>query len=173
MKRKILSIALALLITCAAVMPASAASTDVSVSYGVCVQPFETDSIFGEMRAHKLIMPRGHGNMHITLGSVYSTATYADLTETAPDGNASLLHLLAIILGLKPRFADNVYSIRFYDYSGNMVYFGTIPNGGSVDLYVGENVDYINVWSWYDVPSGALPTPMTRGQVYYSNAYEY
>lgn len=176
MKRRVLSLFLALLIMSTITVPAFAESRDIEVNYDICVAAFDTDSIFCELGARKLIMPRGHRDMHITIGSTYSIDTYADLTETAPGNNASWWELIAIILGFvnetPPKMAMNVYSIRFYDYSGNPVYSGTIPNGESVNLFVGENVDYINVWSWYDVPSGASPTPMYKGQMYYYGAAE-
>ena len=154
----------------------SFASVEVLVKENICSKSYKSDSILPIEPKVKFIFQKGHGDMDITIGTLPSLAFY---TDPSGMGSASatppISALIAMVLDglssqLPPGVCSNVYHIDFYDYGGNRVWSGILPNGGSRDYYIGSNIDYIGVWSYYDTPYGLGQNPINVGEVYYENA---
>lgn len=151
----------------------SFASTEVEVREGVCSISYKSDAIFGPIDpAVKFKFPKGHGDMHITIGGIYSLATCTDPTMAVNAPPISSIIAMALDNAsseLSPGLCSNIYHLDFYDWSGEKVWSEILPNGGAQEYYVGPNVDYIGIWSWYENRYGAGQRPIIQGEVYYEN----
>lgn len=176
---------LLLLLLMVFLVPSARAAETVTVDQGICPNKiWATDTPwYGLVSAGWISAPvrfeltDGHKAMNITLMATESYTFTGDASEALGVDTPKTLRgaiLNAVNRTFSPGATPNAYSVYFEDYDGNRVWSeqNAIPNGGRREFYVGTNVKYICVYSWYNMGSGSYRKGGIPGSVTYSNAYE-
>lgn len=138
------------------VFAANDAKENIDVSLGQCTISYNTDdwSLFKDQYPVTFVLPN-HEDMHLTLNAGLS---YAFTNNWGDAASIEAMHWVAILAyivdyadGLPPGVADCIYSVRFLDKDTKEVWKedNAIANGKSREFFVGANVKYIQVRSYY------------------------